>query len=131
MEHHSLQPIKSAVMHYLGSKKTSEVSDSCWPIYGEAVLLVEETSHMGIVRRSASDDVPVYDNIKKARRASHSLMPSGLHGNNSLDPETCRQLFETYVIAVLLYGLKVILPMKKWTETETEILEKINKKCLK
>ena len=111
MEHYSLQPIKSAVMHYLGSKKTSGVSDSCWPIYGEAVLLVEETTDMGIVRRSASDDVPVYDNInKKARRALRSLMPSGLHGNNSLDPETCRQLFQTYVIPVLLYGLKVILP---------------------
>ena len=128
MEHYLLQTVKSVMMHYPGSKKSStEDSNSCWTIYGEAMPLVEETSHMGLLRSSASDNTPVLENIKKARRALYSLMSAGLYGNNGLDPETCLQLFQTYVIPVLIYGLEVILPKRKLTET----LEKANKKFVK
>ena len=95
MEHYLLQPIKSVLMHYPRSKKSSsEDSDSCWTIYGKAMPLVEETSHMGLLRSSASDNTPVLESIKKARRVLYSLMPGGLHGNTGLDPEMVFSFFK-------------------------------------
>jgi hypothetical protein len=61
---------------------------------------------------------------KKARRATYSLMSTGLHGNNGLDPETSLQLIKTYNTPILLYGLELILPNK----TLTTKLERFQKK---
>lgn len=127
MERYLLQPVKSVVMHYKANRRSPRDLESCWTIYDQQMPLVEETSHMGILRSSTSDDVPVNENIKKARRALYSLMPSGLHGNNGLDPETCLQLYQTYIIPVLLNGLEVILPKRKLLDN----LERVNKKFLK
>ena len=52
----------------------------------------------------------VSHNIQKARRTVYSLMGSGLHGENGLDPETSIHLLQTYVLPVLVYGLEVVLP---------------------
>jgi hypothetical protein len=43
-------------------------------------------------------EINVEQNIKKARRTTYSLMASGLHGHNGLDPETSLQLYKTYVL---------------------------------
>ena len=66
-------------------------------------------------------------NIQKARRTVYSLMGTGLHGENGLDPEAAISLFQTYVIPVLFYGLEVILPTGKALDT----LEIQYKKLLK
>ena len=42
-------------------------------------------------------------------------MASGLHGHNGLDPETSLQLFKTYVLPILLYGMEILLPTKTHT----------------
>ena len=43
---------------------------------------------MGIKRSAISNEVTVEENIKKAQKMLYSLMSSGLHGYNGLDPET-------------------------------------------
>ena len=76
MEHYLLQPVKSVVMHYPGSKKSStEDSDSCWTINGEAMPLGKETTHMGILRSSASDNVPVFENTKRDEDFTAGCLP--------------------------------------------------------
>jgi hypothetical protein len=40
-------------------------------------------------------------------------MSAGFHGNNSLDPSTSIHILKTYVIPILTYGLKVLIPDKK------------------
>jgi hypothetical protein len=40
-------------------------------------------------------------------------MSAGFHGNNGLDPSTSIHILKTYVIPILTYGLKVLIPDKK------------------
>jgi hypothetical protein len=51
------------------------------------------------------------DRFKVARRTKYALMGSGVHGTNGLDPKTSYQIYNTYVLPRLLYGLEV-LPLK-------------------
>ena len=61
------------------------------------------------------------ENIQKARKVTYSLMASGLHGENGLDPESSLSMLQTYVLPVLTYGLEVIVPTNKaLTTLETQ-----------
>ena len=57
--------------------------------------------HTGIMRSSTSEQSAVKENIQKARRTLYSLMSSGLHRENGLDPPTAIHLMQIYVIPVL------------------------------
>ncbi|CAC5371114.1 unnamed protein product [Mytilus coruscus] len=83
---------------------------------------------MGVLRTSKPDDPnPLYENVKKARRAMYSLMPAGLHGKNGLDIQTLLHIFNIYVIPVLLYGLELVTPSGK----KLDIIDIFHKKCIK
>ncbi len=128
LERYQLHPAKSVVMPIKSSKKKVCAPDNCtWTIYGDTMPVVEETTHMGILRSSNSEEATVKDNMNKARRTIYSLMAAGLHGENGLDPETSIHLYQTYVTPVLTYGLEVVLPRQKYID----MLEKMNKKFLK
>ena len=76
---------------------------------------VTETTYIGLQQISnfkKSGEINVDNNIKKVQRATYtcSLMSSGFHGHNGLDPETKLQLIRTYFTPILLYGLELILP---------------------
>ena len=89
--------------------------------------VVNETMHMGILRSSNTEDTVVRENIAKARRTLYSLMASGLHGENGLDPETCTHLLQIYILSVLVYGLEVVF-------SKAALMDKVNrayKKSLK
>jgi len=91
---------------------------------------VTEATHIGLQQISnfkKSGEINVNNNIKKAQRATYSLMSSGFHGHNGLDPETTLQLTRTYITPILLYGLELILPNR----TQTTKLEIFQKKLLK
>ena len=80
--------------------------------------VVTSTTHMGILRTSTNQEMNNIDtNIQKAKRTIYSLMGSGLHGENGLDPETAISLLQTYVIPVLFYGLEIIIPAGKALDT--------------
>ena len=68
----------------------------------------------------------VTEDLKRTGRALYSLMPSGLHGRNGLDPETSIHLLQIYVTLVLIYGMAVMLPRGKHLNTYREILKKIS-----
>ena len=87
---------------------------------------VTEATHIGLPQTSnskKSGEINVDNNIKKARRATYSLMASGLHGHNGLDPETTLQLIRTYITPILLYGLELIL-LNRTQITQLEIFQK-------
>ena len=88
---------------------------------------VIETMHMGILRSKTTEDSAVKENVSKAKRTLYSLMSSGLHGENGLDPDTSIHLMQTYFMQVLVYGLEVVLPKQKHLDT----LERFNRKFLK
>ena len=82
---------------------------------------------MGIIRPAITQESAVQENIKKARRTIYSLMGSGLHRENGLDPDTSIHLPQTYVIPILVYGLEVILP----TGVRLDKLYMVHKKFMK
>ena len=86
---------------------------------------------MGITRTSTNQEShAVNENIQKARRTLYSLMASGLHGENGMDPETALSLLQTYILPVLTYGLEVIVPSKKVLSTLEIQYRKIIKQIL-
>ena len=67
------------------------------------------------------------DRFKVARRTKYALMGSGVHGTNGLDPKTSYQIYNTYVLPRLLYGLEV-LPLKT---THIHKLEDFHRKTIR
>ena len=49
--------------------------------------MVSETMHMGILRSNDTQEAAVRENTTKAQHTLYSLMSSGLHGENGLDPK--------------------------------------------
>ena len=128
MEHYCLQPVKSVVLSVPAKRDKDSSNDAyVWTMKGDPLPNVTETMHMGIMRSSMSEQSAVKENIRKARHTLYSLMSSGLHGENGLDPETAIHLMQIYVLPVLVYGMEVVLPTRKFMD----ILEKFNKKFLK
>ena len=90
---------------------------------------VDSAMHLDIHRTttiSKNSELNVEENLKKARRVVYSLMSSGMHGHNGLDPQTNLHLVKTYVLPVLLYRLELVLPCK----TLINKLETYQKKML-
>ena len=75
---------------------------------------------MGIMRSLATEQSATKENIQKARRTLYSLMSSGLHGENGLDPKTAIHLMQTYVLPVLVYGMEVVLPNQKYMDPHAQ-----------
>lgn len=120
------QEVKSVIMKMDSIKDYPE--DESWKLGSKDMPVVTSTTHMGILRTSTNQEMQnVETNIQKAKRTIYSLMGSGLHGENGLDPETAISLLQTYVIPILFYGLEVILPSGK----ALEILEIQYRKLLK
>ena len=96
---------------------------------GEPMPVVNETMHMGLLRSNDTQETAVSQNITKAQRTLYSLMASGLHGENGLDPETSIHLLQIYVLPVMVYGLDVVLPksalVDKLNRTYKKILRQI------
>ena len=87
---------------------------------------VSQTMNMGIMRSADTEQSTTKEItcIQKARRTLYSLMSSGPHGENVLDPETAIHLMQTYVLPVLIYGMEVVLPKRK----NIDMLDKFYKK---
>ena len=75
--------------------------------------IVGKAPHLGIIRGTSTENTErktVAQNIAKARKASYSLMSSGFHGENGLDPITCVNLYRAFILPIFTYGLEVLLP---------------------
>ena len=129
MDGYENQEVKSVIMKMDSVKEYPE--NETWTLNSKNMSVVECTTHMGIVRSTTNQEMRnVETNIQKARRTIYSLMGTGLHGENGLDPETAISLLQTYVIPVLFYGLEVILPTGKALETLEIQYKKLVKQIL-
>ena len=70
--------------------------------------VLQDVMYVGILRLADTQETAIRENIQKARRTIYSLMGSGLHGHNGVDPETSIHL-NIYVLPMLVYGLEVAL----------------------
>ena len=71
---------------------------------GKETKTVESAMHLRIHHTttiSKNSELNIEENLKKPRRVVYSLMSSGMHGHNGLDPEkTNLHLVKTYVLPV-------------------------------
>ena len=124
MERYILQPVKSVVIDLLNKlRRSREKSSNSWDLEGDNMPTVDKTMHVGICQSADTDETAVAENVKKARRTLYSLMSTGLHSENGLDPETSLHLYQIYVLPVLLYGMEVVFPRPK----VMEVFDKFNK----
>ena len=97
--------------------KTSNIishEDETWTMNNNYIPIVEQTAHIGIQRHfKESSTATLEGNLKKSKRALYSLMRSGLHGENGLDPVTSISILRTYVIPIMFYELGTLLPSGK------------------
>ena len=109
-----------------GGKRSRDVptDNQKWTIYGKEVPVVTETMHMGLPLSSVSEEVTLNENVKKSRRTFYSLLSADLQG---LDPETAIQLYQTYFLPILIYGLEVVLPKQK----SVNIFKRLHMKFIK
>ena len=119
MERFLLQPVKSGVLqiHVLNHLRRTHIDDTVVTMKEQPMPVVKEAMHIRILRSADTQESAVSHTIQKARRTVYSLMGSGLHGENGLDPETI-YLLQTYVLPVLVYGLEVVLPKTTLVGTE-------------
>ena len=64
--------------------------------------VVTESMHVGVLRSATTEATAVTENIKKARRTLYSLMPSGCHGHNGLDPVNNTPTTDIYTPGITL-----------------------------
>ncbi|CAC5381559.1 unnamed protein product [Mytilus coruscus] len=121
--HYSIHPTKTQIIDCSKTK-----SDYIWKLDGNDVTIAKSGVHLGLTRAENNEShINVQEKIKLARRTKYALMGSGCHGTNGLDPPTSYQIYKTYVIPRLIYGLEV-LPL---TRSDIEQLEKIHRKNLR
>ena len=132
LEKYLLQPVKSVLLYILNitaRRSTTEVKPQML-LKGETMPVVSETIHMGILRSNDTQESAVRENTTKAQRILYSLMASGLHGENGLDPETCTHLLQIYVLPIMVYGLEVVLPKPALVDKLNRTYKKILKQIL-
>ena len=113
-EGYQLPPAKSVILPVKSKIKTIVTNEGFWKIDNRIMPVVDKATHIGITRSDTnSARTTVDENIRKARRATYSLMGTGLHGENGLDPETSISLLKTYILPILTYGLEIVIPKRK------------------
>ena len=133
-DRYQLQPAKSVILPVKSKIKTIETNEGFWKIdnTGNKIMpVVDKATHIGITRSDTNSARPTVDeNIRKARRATYSLMGTGLHGENGLDPETSISLLKIYILPILTYGLEIVIPKRNILDGIQNYYKKLLKKVL-
>ncbi len=99
---YTLHPSKSKIVTNV---KTSEE----WTLNNNPLSASEQTVHLGLIRAVAGESgLNVGERISLARRTMYSLINTGLHGSNGLNPMVSYRIYQAYVLPRLLYGLEVL-----------------------
>ena len=112
-----IHPIKSNTIIKSSSKRKTELLNETT----EELLLGDnkmeyktETTHLGLTRSISGDSkINVEERITMARRTLYSLIKTGVHGTNGLNPRTSSKIYNIYIIPRLLYGLETLHLHKK------------------
>ena len=112
-ERYIYNPDKTKILVINGKKCNPELLLNNKPL---GISIKEK--HLGIIRNSKNtNEDTIKQRITDARRACYSLLGAGLCGLNGTGPEVALSLYSTYVIPLLLYGLKALVPRDKDLQT--------------
>jgi hypothetical protein len=112
-----IHPVKSnAIIKTVGKRKIDRVAEKQNELkLGDNTLhFKSETPHLGLTRSSSDENrINIEERIALARRTLYSLIKTGVHGTNGLNPRTSCKIYQVYVIPRLLYGLETLNLKKK------------------
>ncbi|CAC5418774.1 unnamed protein product [Mytilus coruscus] len=129
-EGYLLQPEKSVILPVKTNNKVT-FADDTWSMKNKPTPFVTKTSHIGIQRDTTdSAGSTIEENLKKARRSLYSLMHTGLHGENGLDPVSAISMLQTFIFPIMFYGLEILLPTGKNIELISKQYKRIIKQIL-
>ncbi|CAC5367401.1 unnamed protein product [Mytilus coruscus] len=122
----TINPTKTKAV-ILNKPKNINRSDLNWTLGNTPVYPSEDTTHLGLIRAELKENnLNVDARISIKRRTLHSLMNTGLHGTNGLNPQTSYEIYQSYVIPRLLYGME-ILPLH---QSQLDIMTHFHTKTL-
>ena len=79
-----------------------------WSLGDNLIYPSNETTHHGLIRAELKEnDLNIEARLSIARRTMYSLMNTGVHGTNGLNPQTSYKIYRCYVTPRLLYGLEI------------------------
>ncbi|VDH93282.1 Hypothetical predicted protein [Mytilus galloprovincialis] len=123
----TINPTKTKAVILNKPKKISK-SDLNWTLGNTLVYPSEDTTHLGLIRAELKENnLNIDARISIARRTLYSLMNTGLHGTNGLNPQTSYKIYQSYVIPRLLYGME-ILPLN---QCQLDIMARFHTKTLR
>ena len=112
-----IHPVKSnAIIKTVGKRKIDRVAEKQNELkLGDNTLHFKtETPHLGLTRSSSDENIiNIEERMALARRTLYSLIKTGVHGTNGLNPRTSCKIYQVYVIPRLLYGLETLNLKKK------------------
>ncbi|MES9880886.1 MAG: reverse transcriptase family protein [Sedimenticola sp.] len=122
---YNIHPVKSKVITQVNHLKSNTTS---WKIGRNITDIKDKTEHLGLTRSSKKENnINIDERISLARRTLYSLMSTGVHGSNGLNPKVCYKIYQVYVIPRLLYGLEV-LPL---TTANIDCLQRFHQNSLR
>jgi hypothetical protein len=103
-------------------------NDLNWSLGDNLIYPSNETTHLGLIRAELKEnDLNIEARLSIARRTMYSLMNTGVHGTNGLNPQTSYKIYQRYVMPRLLYGLEM-LPLN---QKQLNILSRLHTKTLR
>ncbi|KAH3775008.1 hypothetical protein DPMN_176403 [Dreissena polymorpha] len=112
-ERYLLQPTKTVALNIKPSKRTTIPQSESFKLGEINLNHVDNSVHLEITRTTSvceTAEMNVEGNISKARRALYSLLGAGLHGHNGLDYKSMLDLYKSFVLPVLTYGIEIFTP---------------------
>ena len=110
----TLHPRKSVVRHTMNSRHPKTVNLSSWTLAENPMNEKESSKHLGLIRGGLSEGQEhVKTRVSLARRTLYSLIKTGMHGSNGLNPKVSYKLNQCVVLPRLLFGLETIFLLKK------------------
>lgn len=126
-----IHPTKSNTIVKSASKKSIESiqnDETKLIMAGNEIDIKSETTHLGLKRCTTSEtSINTEERINLARRTLYSLIKSGVHGSNGLNPRTSYKIYQIYVLPRLLYGLESLNLLEK----DIDLLAKFHIKTLR
>ena len=118
----TIHPVKSNIV-LLQPHKSVTKKTFLHNLNGKDIQLSSTTTHLGLFRSEINENtVNIEDRLSLARRTLYSLINTGVHGSNGLNPRISFKIYQCYVVPRLLFGLEV-LPL---TVTQISILAKFH-----
>ena len=84
-------------------------NDINWSLGDNLIYSSNETTQLGLLKAELKEnDLNIEARLSIARRTMYSLMNTGVHGTNGLNPQTSYKIYQCYVMPRLLYGLEIL-----------------------